>query len=310
MATGGVFQHPANVRVFVTGSAGFVGRRLVARLPGAGHEPVGVDREYDVTDPGEIDRVLTRTRPEAVVHLAALSSVAGSWKDPGICFRVNFLGTRHLLESVSHRSPEARVLLVGSADAYGGGAPGAPPFRENDPLSPRSPYARSKAAAEMLGRLAAEAGLDVLRLRPFNHTGAGQSDTFVASSFARQVVEIAEGRREPRMQVGNLDSVREFLDVEDVIDAYLALLDPEAPADVYNVARGQGMSIRALLDCLLELGGVDPRIERDPERFRPTDVLVGDPTRLQGATGWWPRREIQSTLESLLEDWRRRLSAS
>ena len=292
------------MRVYVTGAAGFVGRRLVAHLRDADFEVVNGEEEVDVTDPTLLEPDLIRARPEAIVHLAALSSVAASFHDPAAFFRVNFLGTRCLLDIVSRKLPEARVLLVGSADQYDSAGAGARPYAETAPMRPRSPYARSKAAAEQLGTLAAERGLDVVRIRAFNHTGAGQSDTFVASSFARQVAEIAAGRREPVMRVGNLDSVRDFLDVADVVEAYRMLLDRSVPCDVYNVASERGVELRVLLDELLELAGVSPKIETDPERMRPTDQLVGDATRLREATGWKPRIALRDTLAALLASWR------
>lgn len=291
----------------MTGAAGFVGRRLLPRLEARGWQVTACDLEVDVTDPAAVEAILGRSQAQAIVHLAALSSVAASVKDPASCFRANYLGTRCLLRAVAEFAPAARVLLIGSSEQYDLCLPGAAASRESDPLKPRSPYARSKAAAEQLGAEAARSGLDVVRVRSFNHTGAGQSDSFAASSFARQVAEIAAGRREPVMRVGNLDSVRDFLDVSDVIDAYIALLDTAIPADVYNVASGRGVTLRSLLDSLLEIADVSPRIETDPERMRPTDWVVGDATRLHDATAWQPRIPLRETLNELLGYWREQL---
>jgi GDP-4-dehydro-6-deoxy-D-mannose reductase len=294
------------MRVMVTGASGFVGRRLLPALGAAGFDAIGVDREVDVTDADALARTLAAIRPEAVVHLAAFSSVADSFRDPEACYRVNFLGTRALLSGVAHRASRARVLLVGSADAYAPAAPQSAPLDEATPLRPRSPYARTKSAAELLGRIAAERGLDVVCIRAFNHTGPGQSDQFVVSSFARQVAAIASGRAEPRLHVGNLDSVRDFLHVDDVVDAYLRLLDPMVPADVYNVAGGVGIPIREVLAALIRTAGIAPRIEVDPARYRPTDWLVGDATRLRRATGWRPRIALEALLDEVYADWLRR----
>ena len=295
------------MRVFVTGSAGFVAGRLLPKLRARGAEVVGVDREVDVSDLAQLEPVLGRFRPEAIVHLAAVSSVALSWDDPNATFRVNYLGTRAVLQAVARHVPSARVLLIGSADQYGSRAVGTPPCREQDPLAPASPYARTKAAAELLGSLAAGQGFDVVRVRAFNHTGPGQSPHFVASSFARQIAEIAAGRREPHLRVGNLASVRDFLDVEDVVDAYLALLDPSVPAGIYNLASGRGVTIRSLLDQLLEVAGVEPQVEIDPALNRPTDQLIGDSSRLRQATDWRPHTALRTTLEHLVDDWHRRV---
>jgi GDP-4-dehydro-6-deoxy-D-mannose reductase len=264
---------------------------------------MGADREIDVTEPSAIGTALRRHRPDAIIHLAAMSSVAQSWEEPERCFHLNFTGTRTLLHAVESHCPRARLLLIGSADQYLATAPQARPMDESTPLRPRSPYARTKAAAEILGQRAAERGLDVVRIRAFNHTGAGQSDAFVASSFARQVAAIAAGRQEPVLRVGNLESVRDFLHVDDVLKAYLALLDPAVPADVYHVAGEQATAIQVVLDRLLAISGVQARVETDPERFRPTDWLVGDASRLREATGWRPTIPLHSILEELYRDW-------
>jgi GDP-4-dehydro-6-deoxy-D-mannose reductase len=177
---------------------------------------------------------------------------------------------------------------------------GARAFREDDPLAPATPYARSKACADLLGARYAEAGLDIVRVRPFNHTGPGQAPQFVAPAFARQVAAIAAGRSEPRLAVGNLESVRDFLDVEDVVDAYERLLDRAVPAGIYNVASGVGRRIGDLLGALIELSGARCEVVVDPERLRPTDYAVGDATRLREATGWAPRTPWRETISRLL----------
>jgi GDP-4-dehydro-6-deoxy-D-mannose reductase len=228
---------------------------------------------------------------------------------------VNFLGVRNLLEAARARAPRARVLVVSTGNVYGTAGAGAPPFAEDAPLRPESPYARAKAAADLLARSYAERGLAVVRVRPFNHTGRGRPEAFVESSLARQLVEIAAGRRAPRLAVGNLDAVRDFLDVDDVVAAYLRLLDPAVPAGLYNVASGVGRSVRELLAALLDLADLGARrgaleIEVDPKRWRPTDHAVGDAARLRAATGWEPRVPFASTLRGLLEGWRAELSAA
>jgi len=302
------------VRVWVSGARGFVGSWLLPRLARDGHEVAGVDREVDVRDAGAVEASLARAGPDAVVHLAALTSVARSIAEPEDAARVNYLGTLHVLRAVAQRAPAARVLLVTSGEIYGAHAPErsdpacAPPaFDESAPLRPASPYARSKAAADALG---AACGLDVVRARPFNHTGPGQTDAFVASAFARQIAEIEAGRRAPELQVGNLDAVRDFLDVADVADAYVRLLDAAVPRGPYNVASGVGVPVRRILELLLARSRERPAVRVDAARWRPTDASVGNAGRLRRATGWQPRCPLADTLERLLAHWRAQLSAS
>jgi len=300
----------AQMRIFVTGASGFVGQKLLPRLAAAGHDPIGADREVDVTNAERLGRALAEHAPDAVIHLAAMSSVARSWQEPQACYQLNFVGTRTLLRAVEAEVPRARVLLIGSADQYSATTARSRPLDESTPLRPRSPYARTKAAGELLGRDAALRGLDVVRVRAFNHTGAGQPDLFVVSSFARQVAAIRLGRKPPLMRVGNLDSVRDFLHVDDVLRAYLALLDPAVPADVYNVASERSTRIQEILDRLIEMAGIDPQVETDATRWRETDWLVGDARKLRDATGWRPEIPLDSILRELYEDWLARESVA
>lgn len=298
------------MRALVTGAGGFVGPHLVARLEARGFEVHAFDRELDVTDPHALRARLDAVGPEAVVHLAGISFVPAAERDPSRVWRVNYAGALHLLEALRERCPRARLLLVGTGQVYGSAAPGSRPARETDPLRPNNAYTRTKAAADLLGAaFARRHGLCVLRARPLNHTGPGRPDRFVESSFARQLVEMELGRRPLRMEVGNLDAVRDFLDVEDVVEAYVRLLAPDVRPQAYNVASGAGVEIRTLLDRLISLSTVTPEIRVDPERWRAADVSVASPARLVDATGWHPTRPLDRTLGALLEDWRARLRA-
>jgi nucleoside-diphosphate-sugar epimerase len=298
------------VRVFVTGARGFVGGHLIPRLLNEGFEVTATDRDLDVCDRAAVEAKLKQVLPEAIVHLAAQSSVAASAVDPEQTYRINTGGTLSVLEGALRCARRPRVLLIGSADQYGSARPGSPPFTEDSPLAPASAYARSKTEAERLGTSFGNQGLEVVRVRAFSHSGPGQSDVFALSSFARQAAEIEAGRREPVLRVGNLDAVRDYLDVADVVEAYLRLLDPDVPADIYNVASGVGTRLGDLLDVLLDLADPRASIERDPERFRPADCSVGDASRLRNATGWRPTVPIERMLERLLDDWRRKINES
>jgi GDP-4-dehydro-6-deoxy-D-mannose reductase len=297
------------VRIWVSGARGFVGSWLVPRLEAAGHAVVAVDRDVDLVDGAAVAAAIAEAQPDAIVHLAALASVTASIGTPAATARVNTLGALHILRATARHAPNARVLLVGSGEVYGAAATDAP-FDECAPLRPGSPYARSKAAADRLGAVFAARGLDVVRARPFNHTGPGQGDGYVASSFARQLAEIEAGRRAPELRVGNLDAVRDFLDVADVVAAYERLLDRAVPAAVYNIASGVGVSIRALLDQLLACTSLRPVVRSDPARWRPANAAIGNATRLARATGWKPTVPLADTLARLLADWRVRVSES
>jgi GDP-4-dehydro-6-deoxy-D-mannose reductase len=283
---------------------------LIPRLADQGWEVSGSDRELDVADSNRVEVKLAELEPDAIVHLAAQSSVAASRAAPGLTHRVNYLGTLSILRAALHRPTPPRVLLIGSGEQYGTTSLNSPAFTEASPTKPTSSYARSKADADQLGAHFAAAGLPVVRVRAFNHSGPGQSDAFVLSTFAKQAAEIEAGRREPTLRVGNLDSVRDFLDVGDVVDAYLRLLDSQTPPDAYNVASGVGCRVGDLLETLLSMLADRPTVERDPQRHRPTDWSVGDATRLRTTTGWQPSTPIARTLENLLEDWRRLVSES
>ncbi len=275
-----------------------------------GWEVTATDRDLDVTDRHAVEAKLEQLAPDAIVHLAAQSSVAASQEDPDLTLRVNYLGALSVLRGAQHCGSQPRVLLIGSADQYGTTPSSSEPFTEASPLRPTSAYARSKAEADQLGVTFADLGLPIVRVRAFSHSGPGQPDSFVLSSFARQIAEIESGQREPVMRVGNLDSVRDFLDVADVVDAYVRLLDAQVEPTAYNVCSGVGIQLRVLLDALLERSTTQPRIESDPERFRPTDFSIGDASRLRAATGWEPTVPIEQTLERLLSYWRQKVSES
>jgi GDP-4-dehydro-6-deoxy-D-mannose reductase len=297
------------VRVLVTGAEGFVGRALVPRLRAAGAEVGAFDRELDVTDAERLRQAVRDARPDAIVHLAAVSSVTEAEEDAARAFRVNYLGSRAVLDAALAFAPHARVLLVSSSTVYGASAPGAAPFDERAPLRPGDTYARSKAAADLLGAAYATRGVDVVRARPWNHTGAGRPDRFVESSFARQLIEIDAGLRRPPIAVGSLDSLRDFLHVADVIEAYVALLAPGVAPGAYNVASGRGVTIRALLEMLFAQTGLRPEVVIDPARVRPPDASVGSAAKLARATGWAPRRTLEEALAELLDDWRAQITS-
>jgi len=319
------------VRLLITGVTGFVGAHLLALLraerPGA--EIHGLVRPGDPTRsslPAEVraldaelesaasvEAALERVQPDAIIHLAAQSSVHHSWMDPEGTFRTNLHGLLHLLEAVRKAGLAPRVLVVGSADEYGDAARAEDQrLAEDTPLRPLSPYAVSKAAQGLLAlQYALVFGLPIVRTRTFPHTGPGRGAVFAESSFARQIAEIESGLRPPVIEVGNLDAVRDFSDVRDVVRAYLMLLESGRPGEVYNVCSGNGLRMGDLLERLLGLAGVRVEVRVDPARLRPSDIpmQVGDPARLREATGWTARHTLEATLRDLLDEWRGRVAA-
>jgi GDP-4-dehydro-6-deoxy-D-mannose reductase len=295
------------MRAYVTGAAGFVGRHLAEHLERAGDEVIRVDSDVDVTDADAVHRSLGAAAPDVVYHLAGLAHVGRSWSDPVATFTVNALGTLNVLEGAAACSTPPRVITVSSAEVYG--TAGATPVTEEAPMRPVTPYAASKAAAELVA-LQAFLGrhLPVVRVRPFNHVGAGQSPDFVVSALARRIVE-AEQTGSGVVSVGNLDAERDFTDVRDVVRAYRLLAVSGQAGEVYNVASGRARSVRSVADQLVALAARPVDLVTDPALMRPSDVpvFVGDATRLREATGWEPEVPLEETLSDVLDDWRARL---
>ncbi len=307
----------------VTGCGGFVGSWLVPALLDIGHDVIGLERpghaldnleseclEVDLRERDSIFDAVKQTRPARVVHLAALAAPPMATQDPLEALRVNYLAVEHLVAAVLAHSPGCRLLYIGTGDVYGLQAEGAPPFGERAQIRPANLYAASKAAGERRVELAFEReGLDVVRARPFNHTGPGRPPGYAEATFARQLADIERGASEPVLRVGNLRSVRDFSDVRDVVQAYILLLERAEAGTVYNVCSGVGRAISELLDCLLEKSLASPDVVVDPERFRPTRTdriaAVGDPTRLR-ELGWRPHVPFDQTMADLLDDWRKR----
>ena len=254
------------MRVLVTGSKGFVGHWLTAHLEEQGDEVIGLDTEVDITGPVGLKEVVVSAEPDAICHLAALSSVGASWGDSHSTYEVNTLGTSNLLDAAlaCHRRP--RVLLISSSEVYGRVSASDLPLNEDQPFAPVSPYAASKAAAEIVGMQAwLGAGLEVVRARPFNHTGPGQRPDFVVPALAQQVASALQGGAD-RLVTGNLEARRDISDVRDVVRAYRRLIVDGAAGQVYNVCRGESVSISHVAERLLALAGADLPIVVDPAR--------------------------------------------
>ena len=310
-------------RVLITGATGFVGAYLVAHLAetypdwqvtGTTRHAAQADFRFiqcDLHDASAVTSLVEQMKPEMVVHLAGQSNVPASFADPEATLANNILGTLHLLDACRMHTPHARLLIVSSNEVYGPTPPEAQPLHEDRPLRPINPYAVSKAAQEMLAvQYAHSYALDVVMARPFNHIGPGQTNRFVVSAFAQQIVEVERGERRV-ISVGNLDAARDFTDVRDVVRAYGMLLERGERGGVYNIGRGTAVPIGDLLDMLCRLARVAISITRDPARLRPSDapVMMADTTRLRHATGWQPEISLTQSLDETLAWWRAELAA-
>ncbi|MGH9069601.1 MAG: GDP-mannose 4,6-dehydratase [Acidimicrobiales bacterium] len=297
------------MRAFVTGSSGFVGSWLVPHLRSAGDDVVEVPGSLDVTDEAALASALGAAEPEVVYHLAGFSHVGASWKAPAEALRVNAIGTVSVIEAALACPSRPAVLVVSSAEVYGKVGPGELPLTEDSPVRPLSPYAVSKACAELVGAAAHRAhGLAVLTVRPFNHVGPGQAPSFVVSAMAKRIVEAQRAGAEA-IRVGNLSARRDLTDVRDVVRAYRLLAVHGESGEVYNVCSGTDVSIADVVRQLMDIAGVDLRLEEDPALTRPVDVpaLRGDASRLRERTGWRPEIDLGETLASVLGYWRSEL---
>lgn len=313
-------------RILITGYTGFVGGYLVeqcriryprAELFGLSEHPTfhtarpGMSDVKllvaDITQPEAIRKVVARSQPDLIIHLAAQSSVSASWKDPSRTLKVNAGGTIHLLEALRSEQLTPRIVLIGSGEQYGMVRPEDNPIREECPFRPANPYAVSKAVQDLYGyQYFVAYGLPIMRARPFNHFGPRQASTFVVASFARQIALIEAEKAEPVLSVGNLQARRDFLPVEDVVAAYLAVAEQGQPGEAYNIGSGEARSIRAILDLLLTFTGTSIQLREDPERLRPVDVplLEANTSRLRADTNWKPAVQFELALQRTLDYWR------
>ena len=331
----------------ITGALGFVGCHLATSLLADGHEVLGVGRHLPgeeiprtvgpfrfredtpdgwcvfegepgsfryralaLEEPQPIKDLIAEERPGTVYHLAAQSSAAVSFRDPGDTLRSNLMGTLHLLEAVRAlgATGSPKVLSVGSCEEYGALDPEAGPVGETAACHPVSPYGVSKAAQTQLCRqYAASWDLPIVATRSFSHTGPGHDARFAFPSFARQVAAAENGKGPAEIMTGDLSSVRDFLDVRDVIAAYRLLNEKGRPGETYNVCSGNPLTMAGGLEILVGDSGCAITIKKDPERVRPADIpwMVGDHSKLRQDTGWSPSRDIRQTLLELLAEARK-----
>lgn len=294
------------MKILVTGSHGFVGKFIAAELVAHGHQPLMHDRlphaevQFDVTDSVAAMKAIAELKPDACIHLAAMAHVPTCDKNPKTAYEINVGGTLNLLEAFRAHAPQARFLFVSTSLIYGN-KPRETPLDENANCEPDHAYGITKLSADLSTLLYHRRyGMPVMTVRPANHIGPGQSPDFVVPSFAKQLREIAAGKTEPRMSVGNLDSTREFTDVRDVARAYRLLLERGVAGSAYNLSSGRFVTIRWILDKLCEIAGVKPEIVVDPKFFRPTDTQPSlDWSRLARDTGWHPEIPLEQSLADI-----------
>jgi GDP-4-dehydro-6-deoxy-D-mannose reductase len=318
-------------RILVTGGNGFVGRHLVtalAALDGSQEIIVGRNNDasaqqipnvssvsLDVTDMQQVRDLIGSVQPTHVMHLAAIAAVSAAESNIELTWDVNFRGTLNVVLAMIELAPTGRLLFCSSADIYGASFRIGRPINETALLDPVSVYGATKAAADLMVGQMTRQGLRAIRLRPFNHTGPGQSEDFVVPSFAAQIARIERGEQKPVIRVGDLTSRRDFVDVHDVVDAYVRAIlrfDDIPPGSPINIASGRAISIGEILELLRSLSAVSIKVEQDPARNRAVDtpIRLGDPRTAADLLGWSARTDISSTLASVLNYYRNVLKQS
>lgn len=320
------------MRAFVTGISGFVGGHLVEHLIENGDQVAGVSAsgrfpadlahlagsarveplDLADADPAAFADLIRRKRPQAIYHLAAQSNPRASVDDPRGTWALNLGGALNLLSAVkdSGLSPTPRVVLVGSGVCYGDPPPDQIPVSESCPVRPNNPYSASKAAADLLGiQMHLSDGLDAVIARPFNHAGPRQSPRYVLASLAQQVAEVEAGLKDA-VEVGNLDVIRDYTDVRDVVRGYRLLAEAGTPGEVYNLGTGRGLKLADALEAFRSLATRPIEVRIDPARFRAVDLpyLVADASKLKAAVGWEPLIPTERTLADMLADARARVA--
>lgn len=295
-------------RLLLTGASGFVGGYAAATFAAHGYEVIRagyvgepLDVALDLCDASNVQAVVDLAKPSFVLHLAAQSFVPTAIADPLQTYDVNVLGTARLFQALHRRGERVRIVIVSSAEVYGHRDPADFPLRETLALAPRNPYAASKAAVEMIALAAHSPHLDIVIARAFNHIGPGQDPRFVVAGFAAQLAAMKNGASS-LMQVGNLEAERDFLDVRDVVRAYVDLMSDGRGGEIYNVCSGQPVAIKEVLRRLIELADVRVEVRQDPKRLRPSDTprFFGDSSKLQHDVGWLPMYPLGASLAAIL----------
>jgi GDP-4-dehydro-6-deoxy-D-mannose reductase len=299
--------------ILVTGAGGFVGRHLLAALGAAFPEarvigagiPGEAEYTLDVTNRGEVFTAFRDLQPDVCIHLAGIAAIGAARHDPVQAWSVNLHGALNVADAILTNAPHCRMIFASSAECYGGSFRSGRKLDESAPLAPMNLYAATKAAADLALGALASAGLLLLRLRLFNHTGPGQREDFVVPAFCGQIAKIEAGQVPPEILVGALTPERDFLDIRDVCAAYVASVvhfDSIPNNQIINIASGNAVRIGAILDRLISKASRDIIIRQDPARLRPVEIAhaAGDATRAAEVLGWRPMYSLEDTLDSVL----------
>ncbi|MEA3431915.1 MAG: GDP-mannose 4,6-dehydratase [candidate division WOR-3 bacterium] len=314
-------------RVLITGITGFAGSHLADYLLEKKDLKVyGIKRwrsrteniehfidkvefcECDLRDASSVRDVIEEVKPDMIFHLAAQSFVPTSWNAPTESLETNIMGELNLFEAVRRTGIDSLIQVAVSSEEYGAVKENEVPIKETNPLRPLSPYGVSKVGQDMLAyQYFKSYGMKIVRTRGFNHTGPRRPAVFVCSDFAKQIIDIEKGIKRPVIEVGNLEAVRDFTDVRDMVRGYWFALTKGTPGEVYNICSGVGRTIGEILSMLISLAGVKVDVKVDERRLRPSDILclIGDSTKFKTATGWQPKIAFEKTLQDLLDFWRK-----
>lgn len=311
-------------KALIIGAAGFVGGYLAGHLYNNCQMEVYLTKlpqeqiensnvliyDLNILDKEEIVSLLFEIRPDYIFHLAAQSSVGTAWRNPGLTIDVNIKGSVNVMDAVRELYYKPRILLIGSGEEYGHIKDDEIPISENTMIRPGNIYAATKVCQNMIGSIYAQAyDMQVMMVRAFNHIGPTQASIFVVSDFCRQVAEIEKGMRQPVMYVGNLQSMRDFTDVRDVVRAYAMLIENGKAGETYNVGSGHAVTIREILDMIISLSDANIHVEIDPNKIRPVDVPIieADVTKIHTLTGWRAEIPLKQTIIETLNYWRERV---
>lgn len=311
----------SGMKVLVTGAGGFVGKYLVDSLIRNNCDVVAIgvnNGEYinscgirshviNILDYTILEETFRIEKPDAVIHLAAISNVPISWNNPVVTIDVNVKGAVNVFLALANTNPNGIMLNIGSSDEYGLTAKKGVPLTEDMLCQPQNPYSISKYCTEqMLLQLSKKYGTKVISTRSFNHFGPGQAMGFAIPDFATQIAKIEQGKQDPIIKVGDLSAARDFTYVEDVVEAYVTLIKKNVESGVYNICSGKGRKIEDILCDLLKLSDANIKVEIDSRKLRPVEVpmFIGDYKKIEKATGWRPKCDYLESMKKVMDHYR------